>query len=203
MTRGRSFRCVVKICRIAGALGVAFLLLGPTGRKGFDNPCEANETNCVVLSAKDFSPQDGSWSINWPGPPRADLTFAGAERFRVTLQLDRNAPQTFSRDFLIEEDRWFGWETRGRFTATFAAGSRTPTISYPGQCCGAAAIPAGTPANLTDGTIWIGCTKAGRVKANGPHGDDGQARIRLAKVNKSDSIGVQGKFSPAHDVNCR
>jgi hypothetical protein len=187
----------------AGLMVLIFLQLGITGRRGFDNPCEPDETNCVVLSTIAFSPVDGSWNINWAGPPRDDLRFSQAERYRITLELDRNAPRAFSRDFLIRENRWYGWDTLGRFTASFAAGSRTPTISYPSQCCGADAIPAGTPANLTDGTFWMGCTKAGRIKANGPHGDDGHASIRLEKVNKDDGIGVKNKFSQEHDINCR
>jgi len=201
MTNGRLRWYALRACKIAGILVPALFLMGPTGRTGFDNPCEPNETNCVVLSKIDFAPQDGSWNLNWPSP-RHSLVFAEAKRFRVILELDRNAPETFSRDFLIKEDRWFGWETRGQFTATFNAGSRTPVISYPSVCCGADTIPSGTPATLSDGTFWMGCTRLGKVKANGPHGDDGNARLRLEKVNKSDDIGVQHKFSPAHEVNC-
>jgi len=192
----------IGVSRVSGLVVLALAVMAPTGRSGFDNPCEANETNCVVLEVRDFSPRDGSWTLTWANPG-SNLTFATAERFDINLRLDRNAPQTFSRDFLISEARFMGRHTLGRFTATFAAGSRTPTISYPAQCCGATATPSGTPANLTDGTFWMGCTAQGRVKANGPHGDDGHARIRLEKVNKADSIGVKNKFSSEHDVNCR
>lgn len=187
---------------ILGALAAILLLAGPIGRSGYDNPCNADATNCVVLTQIAFSPVDGSWNINWDGPPRHNLTFATAERYRVLLQIDRDAPTTFSRDFLIQEDRWYGSSTLGRFTATFNSGSRTPVISYSARCCGATATPSGTPANLSDGTFWMGCTKAGRIKANGPHGDDGHATIRLEKVNKQDSVGVKHKFSSKHDVNC-
>jgi hypothetical protein len=202
MTSGQSSH-YARIGKLLGVIALAFCVVGITGRSGFDNPCEPGETNCVELQTRDFSPRDGTWDINWPGPPRADLTFNNAERFTINLQLDRNAPRTFSRDFLISADRTFGRQTLGRFTATFAMGSRTPTISYPSECCGAERIPAGTPANLTDGTFWMGCTKEGRVKANGPRDDDQHARIRLEKVNKSDSVGVKHKYSPDHDVNCR
>src|SRR6266850_3349255 len=189
----QSIRRILSVGGVILSAIAATLFLTGGGRSGFDNPCQPGETNCVVLAAKDFSPQDGSWNINWPGPPRRELTFSDLEHFTVNLQLDRNAPQTFSRDFLIREDRWYGWDTLGQFTATFAAGSRTPSISYPSQCCGATGSPSGTPNPLVGSTFWVGCTKRGRVKANGRYGDDGNATIRLEKVNKSDGIGVKGK----------
>ena len=176
------------------------LIMAPTGRKGFDNPCDPGETNCAVLTTINFTPQDGNYNIGTR--PNGKLSYSDLEHYSVVLQLDRPAPTAFSREFLIREDKFWGDATLGKFTASFAAGSTTPTISYVRQCCGATTFPTGTPANLTTGTFWMGCTKKGAVKANGPKGDNGHAKTYLEKVNKSDSIGIKGKFSPKYNINC-
>lgn len=172
----------------------------PIGRSGYETPCDKD---CVKLSKIDFVPVSGGYNIEWPGPPRHKLNYnTDVKHFNVLLELDRNAPRSFSREFLIQEDRWYGWDTLGKFTATFNEGSRTPTISYASKCCGATTAPTGTPNPLIGNTFWMGCTKKGNTKANGPKGDDNEADIRLEKVNKSDSIGVRGKFSRLHLVKC-
>lgn len=187
-TQGRFFYCE-KINDSAGGTG------------GYGHVCDGDFAQIQTL---DFRPVDGNYDINWPGPPRRAITYGDCEHYVVDIQLDRDAPCDFSRTFKITEKRWWGWDTLGQFTASFTEGSGVPTISYSRQCCGASAYPSGAPSSLTDGTFWIGCTKKGKIKANGEKGDDGHALIRLDKVNKDDGIGVSGyNFSPQHDVNCR
>jgi hypothetical protein len=156
------------------------------------------------IQTLDFRPVDGNYNLNWPGPPRRALNYNDVEHYTIDMQLDRDAPCNFSRTFQIRENRWWGWDTLGEFTANFTEGSRVPSISYSRQCCGASRYPAGAPSILADGTFWIGCTKKGKTKANGEKGDNRNATIRLEKLNKNDGIGVSGyKFSPQHAINCQ
>jgi len=158
--------------------------------------------NYAEIEQLDFT---GNYNINTPDDP---VTFNDVNRYTVNIRLDRAAPCNFSRTFDIKEVRTGSDLKLGELTATFTAGSTTPSISYSRQCCGTTKYPSGAPANLTDGTFWIGCTKRGKIKANGPKGDDGHASIRLEKqaigTACSTDICVTGfKFSPRHDVNCR
>jgi len=195
-----NFRVPRSLSFIACASTAILFLTGMTGRDGFFTQCLPNSTDCVVISKLDFTPQDGSYEMKKTG---RTLIYANVEHFVVNIGLDRPAPRTFSRVFEIKEDRWNGWTTLGKFTATFSKGSTTPDISYLRKCCGAAFSPTGTPATLTDGTFWMGCTKRGKVKANGKKGNDGDAIIRLEKVNQWDAVAVKGKYSPKHFVQCQ
>jgi len=181
---------------ILGAIAVTLFLMG-FGTYRTEVPCEA--TYCLEITTINFSPQDGSWNLNWHG---GNLTYANAEHYVVNIQLKDPAPITFSREFLIREDKFWGDATLGVLTATFSTGSQTAAISYLRQCCGATKYPTGAPSTLSDGTIWMGCTKKGYVKANGQKGDDSHAKIYLEKVQKADSVGVKKKYSPKYDVTC-
>ena len=184
---------------ILGIITVAMLLTGLSRTPPL--PCDSEETTCAIFTKIDFTPNDGSYDIG--RKPSGKLQYSDLEHFAVNLQLDRPAPKAFSRNFRIMEVK-SNWPDAklGYFVASFNEGSTTPTISYKRQCCGASTYPAGTPEILSDGTFWIGCTKKGKVKANGPKSGNGQARIRLEKVNKDDGFGVQGKFSPEHTIKC-
>lgn len=196
----RNYRVLQLSSVIVCVVTAMFLLTGMTGRSGFDSQCLPDEKNCVVLSYKDFTPKDGSYHLKYTG---AALSYADVDHFIVDIRLDRPAPSTFSRVFKIMEDRWYGWNRLGKLTATFPQGATTPNITYSNQCCGATGTAAGAPNPLTDGTFWIGCTKKGKVKANGEKSGNTYAKIRLEKVNKDDGVGVKGKFTPVHTVTCK
>ena len=181
-------------------LAAATLLLTGVSRTP-PAPCKPDDTSCAVIAVIDFVPTDGSYDIG--RKPGGKLRYADVEHYRVQLQLDKPAPRSFSRNFRIMEVKSYWPDAKlGYFTASFAQGSRTPTVSYKRKCCGARSYPEGAPEVLSDGTFWLACTKKGKIKANGPVSDDGHARIRLQKVNKADGFPVAGKYSSIHAVRC-
>lgn len=194
----------MKPASFAIALAISVSLTGCfSGRAGFEYRCEATDQNCVNITLLDYRPQSGNYDINWPGPPRRLLTYSDVKHFVLDLSIDRPAPSAFSITFDIEEDRWWGWDRLGRLTANFAADSTTPTITYPAQCCGANRVPAGTPNPLVGPTFWIGCTQAGKIKANGEHGDDHIADVRLKRSNTQGNV-LSGNRSKTvvHKIRC-
>ncbi len=178
------------------------LALAGTGRSSLP-PCPRDDLNCAIFAEIDFTPVDGSYRIGKKASGK--MKYSDVEHFNVIIKLDRPAPEAFKRDFKIMEVKSYWPDAElGRLTASFVAGSTTATIVYNRQCCGASSYPTGAPAILNDGTFWKGCTKKGKIKANGETGDDGHAIVRLEKVYPSTSggIGVEGKVSPNHTIRC-
>lgn len=192
----------MKLSTLAAPVVVLLVLSGCLGRSGFEYGCEAADQNCVNITFLDYRPQTGTYDIHWPSP-RQWLTYSDVKHFVLDLEIDRPAPSAFSITFDIEEDRWSGWDTLGKLTASFPAGATRPTITYAARCCGAERAPTGTPDPLVGTTFWMGCTKAGRIRGNGPHGDDGHASIRLKRSNTEGSVSAGNRSKTvAHTVRC-
>ena len=125
------FRLGHGVTRKAGKIfiGIAVMMFlygfGPGGRSGYDNPCEPDESNCAKISTLDFIPLDNTYAIS---KPSGKLDYKEVEHFNVKIVLDRDAPQAFSRKFNVMDSG--RGDKLGELTASFAAGSRTPSISY-------------------------------------------------------------------------
>jgi len=182
------------------ALGIILSLMLLIWGCKYRTTCSTGMTDCAVIAQIDFTPKDDTYNINWTGNKNA---YSLVEHYVVHFQLDRNAPENFGIPIDIQEKRWYGWSSIGYISAKFAEGAKTPTFEYKRQCCGASTYPDGTPEVITDGTFWIGCTKKGKIKANGPKGDDSNATMRLHVIEWSYKVRVSETNSPKHEVNCK
>jgi hypothetical protein len=169
------------------------------GRSGYESPN-------VIISKLDFVPLTrDDYLINWPGPPRKAVEYSDCYHFKPVIELQDPAPKTFTRDFDIVADHSPD-EMIGVFTATFEEGSRVPNeIKYLSIVPGSGArAPAGTPDVIYD-KFWMGCTKKGKIKANGIK-DDRKAKVYITLspvMIPADGviIGGVGK-SRKHRVKC-
>jgi hypothetical protein len=157
-----------------------------------------------MVSSYDFRPQNGSWLMNWPGPPRRDLTYADVKHFIPTFSVTRLAARV-TVGFWIMEERTFWDATLGSMYVDFIPATATSpsqvVVRYP-STNGVTRVPTGAPA-VTYGTFWLGCTQDGIVRGNEGKGDDRAARVYLQAFG----IASGGTFSspsvsPSHDVYC-
>jgi hypothetical protein len=105
---------------------------------------EPGPSTRVTIVAEDFVPNDGSYSINWPGPPRRPWTDADKEYYTVTVTLQKPAPCDFQLVYGVRWDRanWFDKDI-GAVLVSFTRG-----------------VAQGT------GQFWLVCTQKGKVKGS-------------------------------------
>ena len=66
----------------------------------------------IFLQSADFTPQDGDYNVDWPGPPRRKWRESDKEYYNITATLSRPALEDFSMGFYIKEEieGWFDKE---------------------------------------------------------------------------------------------
>jgi hypothetical protein len=122
----------------------------------------------LKLKRFDFRPQDGSYHMNWPGPPRHNLTFADTERYDLDIELVNPAPIAFRTYVFVQNDiSWWRDDIVGTVTLEFDRNATRPRLIRYQNSTGLP-VPSGAPADgyVTD-WFWLGCSRSGEVRGNG------------------------------------
>lgn len=158
----------------------------------------------VNFTTINFAPSSGDWNITRQS---GNLTFSDVKRYRLTINLDKPSPRTFSWAFSVEEDRSF-WSAPylGTFLVTFNTGSSTASNILYRANAGANRTPTGA-VDLNGNEIWLGCTGGkGKVRGNSGKGNDGHANIYLIRntqLHPHTTVTVGGTVeSPRHSIQC-
>ena len=143
-------------------------------------------THFDVVSV-DFTPEDGNYDVNWPGPPRRPWTEADKDFYQVRATISDPAPEDFKLGFWIKEDRsWWPDPTLGSILVSFTNGSIQG-----------------------NGRFWLVCTKKGKVKGSEGKGDDQHANVYLesfdiaAEVDSNTWTWDYDAPRITYTVNCR
>ena len=111
----------------------------------------------VNLTSVDFSPDDGTYNVNWPGPPRRPWTNADREFYQVTATLSARPPGFVGLHFWVKEDRSLASDPiLGDLLLLFDENHTTAESGF-----------------------WLVCTQLGRLRGNIAREDDGHAWIYL------------------------
>ena len=139
--------------------------------------CERMEIIGIVKTL-DFSPDDGNWIVNWPGPPRRAWTAADVEYFTPTIELAYKLNFDLVLQVDVIEDRGWPFENirLGRFYAEFEAGKVLPSVIRANN--DSLEQSRGLPPR-TFGKFWLVVTKAGKLRGNSEKEDNGHANVFL------------------------
>jgi hypothetical protein len=130
-----------------------------------------------IVKTLDFSPDDGNWNVNWPGPPRRPWTAADVEYFTPTIELAYTVDFDLVLQVDVVEDRnWGGNIQLGRFYAEFEAGNVLPSVIRANN--DSVEQSRGLPPR-TFGKFWLVVTKAGKLRGNSEKEDNGHANVFL------------------------
>lgn len=118
-------------------------------------------TQIIVMNDIDFAPEDGSYNVNWPGPPRREWQDDDREFYSVSVHLSEPAPEHFNIHFVVKENRNY----------------------WPDPTLGVVVIDVREGETEPHGRFWLVCTKQGKVKGSSGKGDDGHAVVFLGYPN--------------------
>lgn len=143
----------------------------------------------------------GSYHIQAQNGP---IKYSDVKHYIPTLRLSPAAPSRLVMTFELKEDRRARRDpVFGTFTLVFEKGMTSPSEIRTPNNLPDVRNPPGAP-DVTMGSFWIGCTKAGKIKSNSAKDNDGRGRLYVQhSFGYVEGYRLMGTRSDNHTVECR